>query len=53
MTLHYFAEDGNYGDANGIVIVDTTKWTEADWDKLEEGYEWQKPFIAKTIAAGY
>jgi hypothetical protein len=32
---HYFAADGNYGDAEGLFIVDTSAWDEDDWDEVE------------------
>lgn len=53
MTAIYFAEDGNYGKATGIVIVDTARWSDEDWDKLESVSDWQKPYVAREIAAGY
>ena len=36
MSYTYFAKDGNYGDASGLVIVDTSKWTEEQWQMIEE-----------------
>jgi len=32
MSMYYFAEDGSYGEAEGLVIVDTTLWTEEMWE---------------------
>ena len=32
----YFATDGSYGDASGLVIVDTSKWTQEQWQMIEE-----------------
>ena len=32
----YFAKDGSYGDASGLVIVDTSKWTEDTWQMIRE-----------------
>lgn len=32
----YFAKDGSYGDASGLVIVDTSKWTEETWRMIDE-----------------
>jgi len=32
----YFAKDGSYGDASGLVILDTSKWTEETWQMIEE-----------------
>lgn len=36
MSTTYFAKDGNFGDANGLVIVDTSKWSEETWQMIEE-----------------
>jgi len=32
----YFAKDGSYGDASGLVIVDTSKWTMETWQMIHE-----------------
>lgn len=31
----YVAQDGNYGDPHGLLIVDTADWTSDDWYDLE------------------
>jgi hypothetical protein len=31
MSITYFATDGSFGDAAGIIIVDTTLWSDDDW----------------------
>ena len=31
----YFAKDGSYGDASGLVIVDTSNWSEETWEMIE------------------
>jgi hypothetical protein len=33
---HYFASDGNYGDATELIIVHTDSLTEDDWRIIEE-----------------
>jgi hypothetical protein len=38
MNLTYFAADGNYGDATGMVIIDTTGWTDEDFAEIKDGY---------------
>jgi hypothetical protein len=50
MSKTYFAEDGNYGSVNEIVIVDTENWTPEDWDELDEVSDWARPGIAERIA---
>ncbi len=46
---HYFAADGNYGDATDGVIVDTTDFTEEDWEKIENAPDEQRVHIAVRI----
>jgi hypothetical protein len=31
---HYFAADGNYGSADDCVVVDTSDFTDSDWEEL-------------------
>jgi len=47
--MHYFAADGNYGDASALVVVDTSEWTEADWVRIDEAMDDERPEIAKQI----
>lgn len=49
---HYFATDGNYGDASGIVVVNTSKWTNQDWELVDETMDYERPQIAKQISEG-
>ena len=51
MPLHYFAADGNFGNADELVIVDTSDWVEEDWERMEEAYDFQKPYVASSIRA--
>ena len=30
----YFASDGSYGDADGIVLIDTSEWTFVEWEEI-------------------
>lgn len=46
MAQTYFATDGNYGDASGLVIVDTSKWTEEHWQVIEETSDSFRPVRA-------
>lgn len=45
--------DGNFGDANNIVIVDTSKWCEADWEDIDNCSDHERPQMALKIAASY
>lgn len=52
MTTHYFATDGNFGDAEGLVIVDTSEWDDDDWAAIDFAPDSDKARIAKAIADG-
>lgn len=51
MALHYFAADGNFGNADELLVVDTSDWTDEDWERIEEAYDFQKPYVASAIRA--
>jgi len=46
MTIHYFAADGNYGDAANLVVVDTGDWTADDWADIDFAIDANRPLIA-------
>ena len=48
--LSYFAVDGNYGNADGIVIVDTASWTEDDWQVIDEAGDRDRASVALALA---
>jgi hypothetical protein len=52
-TLNYFAEDGNYGNADGLTIMETTHWNELDWQIVEEASEWARPEVARVLTESY
>lgn len=33
----YFAKDGSYGDASELVIINTTDWTDYNWETIAIG----------------
>lgn len=47
----YFASDGSYGDADDLITIDTSGWTEADWEKIEEASDSDRGAIAIGIFA--
>lgn len=47
--MHYFAADGNYGDASGLIVVDTSNWTEEDWVLIDEAFDYDRPKIAEEL----
>ena len=46
----YFAQDGNYGSAELLAIVNTQNWTEKDFQEIEEGHDWDSPEKAIEVA---
>jgi hypothetical protein len=34
--FHYFAEDGNYGSSTNLVILETSKWNDDDWEEIDD-----------------
>jgi hypothetical protein len=48
--MTYFAMDGNYGNAHGLVIIDTADWTDADWDRVENATDDDRFIVAVAIA---
>lgn len=51
--LSYFALDGNYGDASGLTVIETTHWSEVDWAILDAASDWHRPDVARLIAESY
>jgi len=49
-SLTYFATDGNYGDAAGLTVVDTSDWTDSDFQMLDGVSDWQRVLAAQTIS---
>jgi len=45
----YFAADGNYGSADGMVVVDTTTWSEEDWTQVEEASDSERAQVALDL----
>jgi len=52
-TLSYFATDGNYGSADGILVLETTSWSELDWQMIEEVSDEDRPTVARLIVESY
>lgn len=48
--LLYVAADGNYGDAYGMALVDTTGWDAADYERLDEATDEDRISVAEAIA---
>ena len=50
MGLTYFAADGSFGDAAGLIVLDTTNWDQEDWDHVELAPESDRLCIARDLA---
>lgn len=46
----YFAGDGSFGSADGMVIIDTRAWSEDDWTEIEYASENLRTRVAVEIA---
>lgn len=45
----YFTSDGSYGDSMGMCVIDTSGWSSADWDKIEEASDSERAGVAHQI----
>lgn len=46
----YFAQDGSFGDAHGIIILDTDDWTNKQWLKIDQADDDDRIVVALEIA---
>lgn len=46
MALTYFAADGSYGDAHGLIILDTRGWGNDDWNKIDASPDGERIIVA-------
>jgi hypothetical protein len=53
VAIHYFAIDGNYGNADGIVLCQTQDWTEEDWTEIENATDSERANVAVEISRQY
>lgn len=54
MATYYFTDEGNYGYLNdSSVVCDTSEWTMADWEEVENCTDNERSFIARGIANKY
>ncbi len=51
MTNTYFATDGNCGSAEGLVVIDTSDWTESEWDIILSAPDEERARIAQEISS--
>ena len=48
-SLAYFAEDGNYGDAKNLRIIDTSEFTEEEWEIISNANDILRHKLAFVI----
>jgi hypothetical protein len=54
MATYYFADEGNYGYlSESSIVCDTSNWTMADWQEVENCTDNERSFIARGIANKY
>jgi hypothetical protein len=51
MSTSYFSTDGNCGDATGLVIIDTSDWTDGEWAIILSAPDDERSQIAKEISS--
>ena len=49
MSHTYFAVDGSFGNAVDILIVDTSNWTDAHWDAVEDASDSERIEVARNL----
>ena len=52
MGFTYFAADGTYGDAEGIVILDTSGWADVQWDAVDVASDSVRAHVARRMSGG-
>ena len=45
----YFAQDGSYGDAADMVVIDTSDWNDDDWNEIEWASDYERVGVAQEI----
>jgi len=51
--IAYFATDGSFGDALNIELIDVSKWTEEDWNEVQDETDEYRISVARSIAERY
>jgi len=47
----YFAADGSFGDAGDLVVIDTTNFTDAEWEAINGTSDLRRKLVAERAAA--
>lgn len=53
MALAYFAMDGNYGEVQNALIVETDQFTTYDWEAIDNARDNERCEVAFAIAKKY
>jgi len=48
MSSLWVADDGSFGTGD-VEVIDSTDWTEDDWDAFEEASDWERLYVARQI----
>jgi hypothetical protein len=49
MSKTYFAADGKYGDAENLIVIDTTDWTDDEWAIIQYSPADERHLIASDL----
>jgi len=49
----YFAYDGSFGSAEELTILDTTEWTDEDWELIDFSTDMERSDVAQKIWQKY
>jgi hypothetical protein len=49
----YFAYDGSFGSAEELTILDTTAWTDEDWELIDFSTDMERSDVAQKIWQKY
>jgi hypothetical protein len=49
MTKYYFADDGNYGDAEGLLVVDDNDFSTAEWEVIETAHDSERLWLVRGL----
>jgi len=53
MSMVFFANDGSYGDATDLVVLNCEHFNNEDWLAIDEANDYDRLPIARTLAKHY
>lgn len=51
MAPTYFAQDGSWGDAEGLLILDVSRWSEMDFEIIRDAPDFERMELAQQMNA--